>query len=111
VDLSYLEQLAESGQTEAIARIIGTFATGKDSREVRKIARSALSAIREESLGSLGDFRGHPGELSLPRMQEIAAAINRVRSLEASTENGHDPPTRPLPYLDHEPWNPGEQDE
>ena len=111
VDLSYLEQLAESGQTEAIARIIGAFAAGKDSREVRKIARSALSAIREESLGSLGDFRGHPGELSLPRMQEIAASINRVRSLEASTENGHDPPTRPLPYLDHEPWNPGEQDE
>jgi len=105
VDLSYLEQLAEAGQTETIARIIGAFAAGgeAESREVREIAASALSAIREDGLGSLGNFRGHPGELSLPRAQEIAAAINRIRSLEASAENSHDPPARPHSYLDHEP--------
>ncbi|MGI8911288.1 MAG: ABC-ATPase domain-containing protein [Rubrobacteraceae bacterium] len=105
VDLSYLEQLAEAGQTEAIARIIGAFAAGGEagSREVREIAASALSAIREDGLGSLGNFRGHPGELSLPRAQEIAAAINRVRSLDANSEYGHDPPMRPHPYLEHEP--------
>ena len=86
VDLSYLEQLAEAGQTEAIARSIGEFATGNASREVTEVVNGALGSIRESGLDSLGNFRGHPGALSLPRPQEVAAAINRIRSLEATTE-------------------------
>lgn len=86
VDLSYLEQLAEAGQTEAIARIIGAFAAGDASRGVREVVYGALDSVRSSGLDSLGNFRGHPGELSLPRPQEVAAAINRVRSLEATTE-------------------------
>ena len=83
VDLTYLEQLAEAGQTEAIARIIGEFVgEGKDA-EVARIAEASLSAIFENGLGTLGGFQGHPGELSLPRAQEISAALNRVRSLVA----------------------------
>ena len=85
VDLSYLEQLAESGQTEAVARIIGEFAAGKEKRGVREIAASALSTIETDDLDSLGTFRGHPGELSLPRAQEVAAAINRIRSMDTDT--------------------------
>jgi predicted ABC-class ATPase len=84
VDLSYLEQLAEAGQTEAIARIIGEFAAGNESREVAEVVSGALGSVRENGLDSLGNFRGHPGELSLPRAQEVAAAINRIRSLEAA---------------------------
>ena len=86
VDLSYLEQLAETGQTETIARSIGEFAAGNASREVTEVVNGALGSIRESGLDSLGNFRGHPGELSLPRPQEVAAAINRIRSLEATTE-------------------------
>lgn len=85
VDLTYLEQLTEGGQTEAIARIAGEFASGKGSRSAPEVAEEALEKIRREGLGSLGGFRGHPGEMSLPRPQEIAAAINRVRTLKAST--------------------------
>ncbi|MDP8948644.1 MAG: ABC-ATPase domain-containing protein [Actinomycetota bacterium] len=88
VDLSYLEQLAESGQTEAIARLIGEFASGSESRGVEDVVRGALDGISKTGLDSLGNFRGHPGELSLPRPQEVAAAINRVRSLVASTQKG-----------------------
>ena len=84
VDLSDLEQLAEAGQTEAIARIIGEFAAGNASREVQAVVNGALDSVRENGLDSLGNFRGHPGELSLPRAQEVAAAINRIRSLEAA---------------------------
>ncbi len=86
VDLSYLEQLAEAGQTEAIARIIGEFAAGDTSRGVREVVYGALDSVRNDGLDSLGNFRGHPGELSLPRPQEVAAAINRIRPLQASTE-------------------------
>ncbi len=84
VDLSYLEQLAEAGQTEAIARIIGEFAAGNASREVAKMVNGALGSVRENGLDSLGNLRGHPGELSFPRAQEVGAAINRIRSLEAA---------------------------
>ena len=85
VDLSDLEQLAEAGQTEAIARIIGEFASGNASREVQAVVNGALGSVRENGIDSLGNFRGHPGELSLPRVQEVAAAINRIRSLEAAS--------------------------
>jgi predicted ABC-class ATPase len=88
VDLSYLEQLAEAGQTEAIARVIGEFAAAGESRRVKEVVEEALDSIVERGLDTLGNFRGHPGELSLPRAHEVAAAINRIRSLEARTETG-----------------------
>jgi predicted ABC-class ATPase len=85
VDLSHLEQLAEAGQTESIARLIGEFATAGESRGVKEVVEEALASISENGLGSLGGFKGHPGEMSVPRAQEVAAAINRVRSLEVRT--------------------------
>jgi len=88
VDLSYLEQLAEAGQTETIARVIGELAAAGECRGVREVVEGAFAAISERGLGSLGGFEGHPGELSLPRRQEVAAAINRVRSLEVRPDTG-----------------------
>jgi predicted ABC-class ATPase len=88
VDLSYLEQLAETGQTETIARAIGRFAAAGESRGVKEVVEEALASISERGLNSLGNFKGHQGELSLPRAQEVAAALNRVRSLEARPEAG-----------------------
>jgi hypothetical protein len=84
VDLTYLEQLAEGGQTEAIARIIGEFASGRGNRNLKEFAESALASVQKNGLNDLGNFKGHPGEMSLPRKQEIAGAINRIRSLKAS---------------------------
>ncbi len=81
VDLTYLEQLAELGQTEAIARIIRGIASGPDDGEIAELVNAALETLSGDGLGSLGGFRGHPGELSSPRAQEVAAALNRVRSL------------------------------
>jgi predicted ABC-class ATPase len=83
VDLSYLEQLAEAGQTEAMARIIGEWATSDEVRGVVEVVQEALASVSEKRLDSLGGFQGHPGEMSLPRVQELAAAINRVRPLRA----------------------------
>src|ERR687891_253216 len=79
VDLSYLEQLAEAGQTEAVARIIREWATAGEVRGVGELVREALASVSEKGLDSLGNYRGHPGEMSLPRAQEVAAATNRVR--------------------------------
>jgi predicted ABC-class ATPase len=84
IDLSYLEQLAEAGQTEAVARIIREWATAGEVRGVGELVREALASVSEKGLDSLGNYRGHPGEMSLPRAQEVAAATNRVRSLRAA---------------------------
>jgi predicted ABC-class ATPase len=84
VDLSYLELLAEAGQTEAVARIIREWATAGEVRGVGELVREALASVSEKGLDSLGNYRGHPGEMSLPRAQEVAAATNRVRSLRAA---------------------------
>jgi predicted ABC-class ATPase len=83
VDLSYLEQLAEAGQTEAVARIVGEWVAAGEVRDVRDLLTEALAPVAQNDLDSLGGFRGHPGEMSLPRAQELAAAMNRIRSLKA----------------------------
>src|SRR5918993_1518968 len=83
VYLSYLEQLAEAGQTEAVARIVGDWAAAGEACGIRGLLQKALSSLSENGLDSLGSFRGHPGEMSLPRAQELAAATNRVRTLRA----------------------------
>jgi predicted ABC-class ATPase len=88
VDLSYLEQLAEAGQTETIARLIGEFAAAGQGQSVKDVVEEALDSIAEKGLDSLGSYRRHPGELSFPRAQEVAASINRIRSLEARPEVG-----------------------
>ena len=46
----------------------------------------ALTPVSENGLDSLGSFRGHPGEMSLLRAQELAAAINRIRPLRAGPD-------------------------
>jgi predicted ABC-class ATPase len=84
VDLSYLEQLAEAGQTEAAARIIGEWAAAGEVHEVGELVRDTLASVSEKGLDSLGGYTGHPGEMSLPRAQEVAAATNRVRPLRAA---------------------------
>jgi predicted ABC-class ATPase len=83
VDLSYLEQLAEAGQTEAVARIVGEWVSSGEVRDVGDLLTEALASVAENGLASLGGFRGHPGQMSLPRTQELAAAMNRIRSLRA----------------------------
>jgi len=83
VDLSYLEQLAEAGQTEAVARVIGRWVAAGGVRGVEELVKEALASISDKGLDSLGDYGGHPGEMSLPRAQEVAAAVNRIRPLRA----------------------------
>jgi predicted ABC-class ATPase len=84
VDLTYLEQLAEAGQTEAVARVIGEWTAAAVVRGVGELVWEALASVSEKGLDSLGSYRGHPGEMSLPRAHEVAATINRVRPLRTA---------------------------
>src|SRR4030095_1423973 len=57
VDLSYLEQLAEAGQTEAVARIVGEWVAAGKVRDVRDLLTEALASVAQNGLDSLGGFR------------------------------------------------------
>ena len=46
--------------------------------EVGELVRDTLASVSEKGLDSLGGYTGHPGEMSLPRAQEVAAATNRA---------------------------------
>src|SRR5919107_2630855 len=52
--------------------------------EVGELAREDVASISESGLDSLSIYQGHPGEMSLPRAQELAAAVNRVRTLRTA---------------------------
>lgn len=83
IDLSYVEQLIDENQTNAIAQII-LYAVQKymdGKTELRGVISKVLTDIQGKGLDALSTFQGHPGELALPRLQEIASAINRLRSL------------------------------
>ncbi|MBD3369813.1 ATPase [Candidatus Fermentibacteria bacterium] len=86
IDLSLVEQLVSSSQTNAIAMILTYMAKRymDGSRSLSEAVDSVLEDVRKNGLDAISPFRGgHPGELALPRKQEICAAVNRYRRLEA----------------------------
>jgi predicted ABC-class ATPase len=82
IDLSFLEQLVETGQTRSISRLIHLYALKymDGSSSLKEGLEKALSEIEEKGLDGLMPYK--VGNLSRPRLFEIAAAINRLRSLQ-----------------------------
>lgn len=80
IDLGLVEQLVDYSQTAAITEILRymqKYIDGK--RTLRDILTEVLKDIEREGLDVISGFRGHPGELALPRIFEIGSAINRMR--------------------------------
>ncbi|MBA4393582.1 MAG: ATPase [Desulfobacca sp.] len=82
IDLSFLEQLVETGQTRAIGRVIHLYVSKylEGSPHLREGLEKALEEIEEKGLDSLMPYK--VGNLVKPRSFEIAGAINRLRSLQ-----------------------------
>ncbi|KKM10512.1 hypothetical protein SY88_12515 [Clostridiales bacterium PH28_bin88] len=85
VDLHAVEQLVDPSQTRAVADAIHyasrKYCDGK--RDLPAIINLVLKDIAGKGLDVISPFWGqHPGDLALPRKHEIAAAINRLRSLK-----------------------------
>jgi predicted ABC-class ATPase len=85
IDLSYLEQLVETGQTRAIGRVIHLYASKylEGSSSLREGLEKVLEEIEEKGLDCLMPYK--VGNLVKPRSLEIAGAINRLRSLRIIT--------------------------
>ncbi|WP_350344306.1 ABC-ATPase domain-containing protein [Proteinivorax tanatarense] len=84
VDLTYLEQLVDSSQTNTIACIFEYIAkkTAKNEMTVEETIETIYDAIETNGLEVISPYKGHPGNLAMPRKQEVAAAINRFRLLK-----------------------------
>ncbi len=87
IDLQRVEQLVDWSQTDAIGYAI--YLAASRFMDGRKTLREIIDAIDtffdEEGLDELDPFRRgdeHPGCFARPRRHEIAAAINRLRTVE-----------------------------
>lgn len=84
IDLSALEQLTDSSQTNCIAVMLG-FISSKmvdDRMSISQIADMLFEQIGKIGLDSISPYSGHPGNLALPRKYELCAAVNRYRRLK-----------------------------
>lgn len=85
VDLAALEQLVEPSQVQGVASAIVRLAENGylDGAATLRQALDALFA--EVDAGGLEVLRGgYPGDLARPRPLEVAAALNRLRSLRVA---------------------------
>jgi predicted ABC-class ATPase len=82
IDLSFLEQLLETGQTRAVGRLIHLYAAQhlKNSASLREGLEKALAEVEEKGLDILMPYK--VGNLVKPRLFELAGAVNRLRSLQ-----------------------------
>lgn len=85
IDLSLLEQLVDFSQTTAIANILGYMGKHIDGkRTLKEVLERVLKDIDEYGLDEISPFRGHPGDMALPRIYEIAGTLNRMRNARFS---------------------------
>lgn len=85
IDLSYVEQLVDASQTEAIANILRYMVKKyeDDKMTLKEIIQNVMRNIKENGLEAISSFPNNPpGNLALPRPYEIAAAINRLRQIK-----------------------------
>ncbi len=89
IDLRAVDQLLDISQTRAIGQAIHLAAERCMGRDValRDVLAEVDRILDERGLAALGPSRGgpdnqpHPGRLARPRRHEIAAALNRLRSV------------------------------
>lgn len=78
IDLGALEQLVDDSQARGIgALLVWLHAHGRRGASVRELAEAALAAMAEHGLYAIDPLP----ELAAVRRHELAAAINRLRSL------------------------------
>jgi predicted ABC-class ATPase len=82
IDLSFLEQLVETGQTRAVGRLIHQYAAKylENSSCLKEGLEKALAEVEEKGLDILMPYK--VGNLVRPRLFELAGAVNRLRSLQ-----------------------------
>lgn len=84
IQLQFVEQLVSESQTRMIAEVLLYLERENllKNRTVAELLQLIEKKLDQEGLDSFGFNKGkHPGELAKPRTLEIAAALNRLRTL------------------------------
>ncbi|MFB5660490.1 ABC-ATPase domain-containing protein [Alteribacillus sp. HJP-4] len=83
IDLTGVEQLLNSSQTNAIANMIQYACRYlEENASMEEVLQFLEAEVSEYGLDRVSPFFGsHPGDMAMPRRYEIAAAINRHRRL------------------------------
>lgn len=84
IDLSQLEQIVSGSQARAIAEALvwARRHLMEEAESIPHLLDRVMTALESEGLDVLG--RGDAGDLTLFRRHELAAALNRLRTLEVS---------------------------
>ncbi|MFP4173427.1 MAG: ABC-ATPase domain-containing protein [Candidatus Hydrogenedentota bacterium] len=84
IDLRSVEQLVDPSQTRAIGYAIHLATKFMDGRaSLAEVLDQVEAHLREKGLERLDPFHrngAHPGNFAMPRREELAAAINRLRT-------------------------------
>jgi predicted ABC-class ATPase len=82
LDLSYLEQLVDPGQTRTIGLMIHYYCEHylEKSKNLREGLIKVMEDVRENGFDILLPYK--VGNLAMPRIFEVAGAINRMRTLK-----------------------------
>jgi predicted ABC-class ATPase len=81
VDLSRVEQLVDPGQLQAIGHLMRCChqRSPDNDRDMIELLQEALQLVKTGGLDSITPYT--MGSLAMPRLQELAATINRMRNL------------------------------
>jgi predicted ABC-class ATPase len=85
INLQNVEQLVDSSQTVAIGHIIKYIKENYSNKKLTlsEIINNVFNDIDLKGIEVISPFAGaHPGDYSIPRKQEVFAAINRLRTLK-----------------------------
>lgn len=85
IELALLEQLVDPSQTRAIADFILYMSQNyvNNKTNMVELITKVYQEIVEKGLDVISPFYGqHPGDYAMPRVQEVAAAVNRLRTLK-----------------------------
>lgn len=82
IDLPYLEQLVDSSQTRAIGLMIHYYSKKylDKTQNLREGLTKVMEDVQEKGFDVLLPYQA--GNLAMPRIFELAGAINRMRTLE-----------------------------
>ncbi len=86
IDLRLVEQIADTSQARAVGYAVHLAATEIMDRKLtlRRVLDTLDAFLDDQGLDALDPFhhgRRHPGDFARPRRYEIAAAINRLRTV------------------------------
>ncbi len=83
IDITDVEQLVDPAQARFVGDCLLGFSRGaaRDAHTIAELCEAVQAAADEHGLTRIGDFRGGAGDRAWARPHEIAAALNRLRTL------------------------------